>query len=174
MSLHKPMRKPKLILQKLLVALIVLSMFSLPTQVFAQDTGDGTDGSDGRAPDLFLPMLSDGSEESADMSAEAEAAYNNDYGDDDAAGKAIFFVADGLRQDMVEQLCWPSQRNAQYAHPAAQRRQGRRKRLADRGAAQHGRRLVQPGDGCLAGRARLDQQHLPHQRPAVDQPHRRL
>ena len=47
-------------------------------------------------------MLSDGSDESADMSAEAEAAYNNDYGDDDAASKAIFFVADGMRQDMVE------------------------------------------------------------------------
>jgi len=96
------MRRPKIILQKLLVALIILSMFSLPTQVFAQDTSDGADGSDGRAPDLFLPMLSDGTEESADMSAEAEAAYNNDYGDDDAARKAIFFVADGLRQDIVE------------------------------------------------------------------------
>ncbi len=109
MTLHKPMRRPKLMLQKLLVALIVLSMFSLPTQVFAQDTGDGTDGSDGRAPNIFLPMLSDGSVETADMSADAEAAYNNDDGDDDAASKAIFFVADGLRQDMVEK--YAAQRN---------------------------------------------------------------
>ena len=109
MTLHKPMRRPKLMLQKLLVALIVLSMFSLPTQAFAQDTGDGTDGSDGRAPNIFLPMLSDGSVESADMSADAEAAYNNDDGDDDAASKAIFFVADGLRQDMVEK--YAAQRN---------------------------------------------------------------
>ena len=109
MALQKPMRRPKLMLQKLLVALIVLSMFSLPTQVFAQDTGDGADGSDGRAPNLFLPMLSDGSDQAVDMSAEAEAAYNNDNGDDDAAEKAIFFVADGMRQDMVE--TYAAQRN---------------------------------------------------------------
>ena len=109
------------------------------------------------------------------MSAEAEAAYNNDDGDDDAASKAIFFVADGLRQDMVEK--YAGQRNVACRNMRTLLRNGVKaagRRLADRGAAQHGRRLVQPGDGCLAGRARLDQQHLPHQRPALQQPHRRL
>ncbi|MFN8469963.1 MAG: hypothetical protein U0X20_30695, partial [Caldilineaceae bacterium] len=84
-------------------------MLVLPAHVLAQDTGDDTDGSDGQSPNVFLPMLSDGSVESADMSADAEAAYNNDYGDDDAASKAIFFVADGMRQDMVEK--YAGQRN---------------------------------------------------------------
>ena len=43
---------------------------------------------------------------------------------------------------------------------------GVRPRPADAGAAEHGRRLVQPRDGRVAGRPRLDEQHVPHQRPA--------
>ena len=46
-------------------------------------------------------------------------------------------------------------------------RVGDRRRPADPGAAEHRRRLVQPRDRRLAGRPRLDQQHVPHQRPAV-------
>ena len=41
---------------------------------------------------------------------------------------------------------------------------GDRQRPADRGAAEHRCRLVQPGDRRLAGGHRLDQQHVPHQR----------
>ena len=48
------------------------------------------------------------------------------------------------------------------------------RRAADPGATQHRRRLVHPGNRRVARRARLDQQHLPHQRRAVRQPHRRL
>ncbi len=51
---------------------------------------------------------------------------------------------------------------------------GRRQRPADRGAAEHRRRLVQPRDRRLAGRDRFDQQHVPHQRPAVRQPDGRV
>ena len=58
---------------------------------------------------------------------------------------------------------------------------GERQRPAHPGAAEHGRRLVQPRHRCVAGRPRLDQQHLPHQRPAggrddtrVRRPHGRV
>ena len=43
---------------------------------------------------------------------------------------------------------------------------GERQRSADPGAAEHGRRLVQPRHWRVAGRPRLHEQHLPHQRPA--------
>ena len=46
----------------------------------------------------------------------------------------------------------------------AQGRLGHRRRPADPGAAEHRRRLVHPRDGRLAGRHRLDEQHVPHQR----------
>ena len=52
--------------------------------------------------------------------------------------------------------------------------EGLRQRPADPGAAQHRRRLVQPRDGRLAGRPRLDQQHVPHQRRHVRQQHLRV
>jgi hypothetical protein len=103
MSLQEPTRRSKLVLQKLLVALIVLSLLTLPAPVFAQDSGDGTDGSDGRPPDLFLPLVSqDGVGRAAEMTAEEEAANALVEASGEAKSKAIFFVADGLRQDLVE------------------------------------------------------------------------
>ena len=48
---------------------------------------------------------------------------------------------------------------------------GDRQWATDRGAAEYRCRLVQPGHGCVAGRPRLHEQHLPHQRPAVCEPH---
>ena len=73
---------------------------------------------------------------------------------------AVFFAADGLRQDLVERYAdqgvLPTMRsflrNGTYAS---------RQRPADPGAAEHRRRLVHAGDRRLAGRARLDQQHVP-------------
>ena len=55
-----------------------------------------------------------------------------------------------------------------------ERHVGPGQRPADPGAAEHRRRLVHPGDRRLAGRPRLDEQHVPHQRPAVRQPHGRV
>ena len=49
---------------------------------------------------------------------------------------------------------------------------GVRQRPADPGAAEHRRGLVHAGHRRVAGRPRLDQQHVPHQRPAVRQPDR--
>ena len=83
---------------------------------------------------------------------------------------AVFFAADGMRQDLVAKYA------AQGLMPTMstflkQRDVGDRQRAADPGAAEHRRRLVQPRDGRLAGRPRLDEQHVPHQRPAVREPH---
>ena len=54
-----------------------------------------------------------------------------------------------------------------------ERHVGERQRAAHPGAAEHGRRLVQPRDRRVAGRPRLHQQHVPHQRPAVRRTARR-
>ena len=75
--------------------------------------------------------------------------------------KAIFFAADGMRPDLVER----------YADAGAM---DTMEDLLDDGVqrperpqagvpAEHRRRLVHARDGHLAGRARLDQQHLPPQ-----------
>ena len=48
-----------------------------------------------------------------------------------------------------------------------ERHLGRGQRPADPGAAEYGRRLVHARDRRVAGRPRLDQQHVPHERPAV-------
>ncbi len=51
-------------------------------------------------------------------------------------------------------------------------RVGVRWRAPDPGAAEHRGGLVQPRDRSLARRDRVHEQHVPHQRPAVRQPHR--
>ncbi len=99
MSLHKSLHRPKLILQKLSVVLIILSLFSLPAAVFAQDTGDSTDG---KQPNLFLPLVTDKAPQ-VDVAAEKDAATLQDAGAE-AKSKAIFFVSDGMRQDLVERF----------------------------------------------------------------------
>ena len=53
--------------------------------------------------------------------------------------------------------------------PQGCHRQGQRP--ADPGAAEHRRRLVHAGHRRLARHGRVDEQHVPHQRPAVRQPH---
>ena len=58
-------------------------------------------------------------------------------------------------------------RRARLPRPAAPRRHGVRQRPADPGAAEHRRRLVHADHRRVAGRPRLDQQHVPRQRPAV-------
>ena len=80
--------------------------------------------------------------------------------------KAVFFAADGLRQDIVAKYAGAGPPAHDGLLPQG-RHEGRRRRPADRGAAEYGRRLVQPRHRCVAGRPRLDQQHVPHQRPAV-------
>ena len=65
-------------------------------------------------------------------------------------------------------------RDADDAAVPAQRASAPRQRPADPGAAEHRRRLVHAGDRRLAGRARLDQQHVPQERRPVRQPHRGL
>ena len=83
------------------------------------------------------------------------------HGDD--TGKLLFFASDGLRQDAVEEYAddgdTPGFRELlrKGTHASGQR-------PADPGAAEHRRRLVHARDRRLAGRPRLDQQHVPHQR----------
>ena len=55
------------------------------------------------------------------------------------------------------------------ARPQGCHRQGQRP--PDAGAAEHRRRLVHADHRRLAGHGRVDEQHVPHQRPAVRQPH---
>ena len=64
-------------------------------------------------------------------------------------------------------------RHARLPRAAAARHVRVRQRPADAGAAEHRRRLVHARDRRVAGRARLDQQHVPHQRRAVRQLDRR-
>ena len=91
----------------------------------------------------------------------------------DKGESLIFFASDGLVQnrvaDYVAQGLLPT-----FRRPHEEGRHRERQRPADPGAAEHGRGLVQPGDRRVAGRARLDQQHLPHQRRAIRQPHGRV
>ena len=54
---------------------------------------------------------------------------------------------------------------------AQERHVSQRQRAPDRGAAEHGRGLVQPRYRCVARRPRVDQQHVPHQRRHVRQQH---
>ena len=89
----------------------------------------------------------------------------HDNGRDD---KLLFFASDGLRQDAVEQYA------RQGVVPGFRDllRNGARASgngLLTQAPPEHGRRLVHADHGRLAGRPRLDQQHLPRQRPAVRQ-----
>ena len=81
-------------------------------------------------------------------------------------GKAVFFAADGMRQDLV----------AKYAAAGLMPTMGAflkngtsaaRQRSADPGAAEHRRRLVHARDRRLAGRPRLHEQHVPQERRRV-------
>ena len=58
-------------------------------------------------------------------------------------------------------------RHADHAPVPPERRIRIRRRIADPGPAEHRRRLVHAGDRRVAGRPRIDQQHVPHQRPAL-------
>ncbi len=86
--------------------------------------------------------------------------------------KAVFFAADGMRQDLVEKYAdaglMPTMREF-LRHGASATGGG----LLTAGAAEHRRRLVHPRDRRVAGRPRLDQQHVPHQRTAVRRTGRR-
>ena len=100
----------------------------------------------------FLPLVA------------ANAAPGKHDGGDE--GKLLFFASDGLRQDPV----------AKYAdkggvsglpRAAAAWRVRLRQRTSDPVAAEHRRRLVHARDRRVAGRARVDQQHVPRQRAGV-------
>ena len=65
-------------------------------------------------------------------------------------------------------------RGARLPPAAAPGRARLGRRPAHAGAAEHRRRLVHAGHGRVARRRRLDEQHLPRQRPALRQPHGRL
>ena len=97
----------------------------------------------------------------------AEAGgHGRGHGDGRDVDKLLFFASDGLRQDRGREVRRPGRR-ARLPRPAAPRREGVRQRPADPGAAQHRRRLVHARHRRVARRPRLDQQHVPHQRPAV-------
>ena len=79
------------------------------------------------------------------------------------SGKLLFFASDGMRQDAVERYA------ARASCPAsATLLRARRARVgprpADPGAAEHRRGLVHADHRRVAGRPRLDQQHVPRQR----------
>ena len=97
------------------------------------------------------------------VGAEANGGGHGHHGGGDDSGKLLFFASDGLRQDAVEKLR-RRRRRARLPRPAAHGAQRLRQRPADPGAAEHRRRLVHARDRRVAGRARLDQQHVPHQR----------
>ena len=78
---------------------------------------------------------------------------------------AVLFAADGLRQDIVARYAAQGLLPTMSRVPQ-ERNLGDRQRAADPGAAEHGRGLVQPRHRRLAGRPRLHEQHVPHQRPA--------
>ena len=87
--------------------------------------------------------------------------------------KLLFFAADGLRQDAVEK--YADQGGVPgFRELLRSGARGVRQRPAHPGAAEHRRRLVHARDRRVAGRARVDQQHLPRERPAVRQPHGRV
>ena len=70
---------------------------------------------------------------------------------------------------------WRATRTSAWSRvprPAAQGHTGLGSRPADPGAAQHRRGLVHARNRRLAGRPRLDQQHLPHQRRPLRRRHR--
>ena len=93
-------------------------------------------------------------------------------GDEDAP-RAIFFAADGMRPDLVDKYAAAGRDAHHDATSCASGVKG------DNGLhaglpAQHRRRLVHARDRHVAGRARLDEQHVPpHRRGQLQQPHER-
>ena len=89
-----------------------------------------------------------------------------------ASDSAVLFASDGMRQDLVEKYAaqglMPTMASF-LKHGASATGQ----RPADPGAAEHRRRLVHARDRRVAGRPRLDQQHVPHQRQPFANTHRR-
>ncbi len=123
MSLHEPLRTTQRtarpaarnrlhrLIPALLSALIIVGLLAAPAAVMAQDTGDGAANPGAAddaaaAPGLFLPLVTmdDGFNQFMRMTEEEEAAYALEPADANAKGKAIFFAADGMRQDIVEIL----------------------------------------------------------------------
>ncbi len=91
-------------------------------------------------------------------------AGHGHHGDD--SGKLLFFASDGLTQSKIEEF---ADDGVTPGLPgAAQARRVRvRPRPADAGAAEHRRGLVHAGHRRVAGRARLDEQHVPHRNGAT-------
>ena len=83
------------------------------------------------------------------------------HGDD--SGKLLFFASDGLRQDARRGVRRDGDTPG-FRELLQQGHEGLGQRPADPGAAEHRRRLVHARDRRVAGRPRLDQQHVPHQR----------
>ena len=81
--------------------------------------------------------------------------------------KAVFFVADGLRQDIVAKYADAGLVPDDGLVPQEGTSCAPDNGLLTQAPPNTGRRLVQPRDRRLAGRDRLDQQHVPHQRGAV-------
>lgn len=106
MDLHEPLRKARLGLHTLTVALIIVGLLAVPSGAYAQDSANGGNSGDGTAPGVFLPLVSsdDGMSQFLRMSPQEEAAYAAQEPSEEAKGKAIFFASDGMRQDIVERL----------------------------------------------------------------------
>ena len=110
MTLHEPRRttQPRFLsfLHRLAVALIIVGLVGMPSAVIAQDGGSDVPDDGAAAPGLFLPFVTadNGMGQFMRMSPEEEEAYALEEASADAKGKAIFFAADGLRQDIVEYL----------------------------------------------------------------------
>ena len=99
----------------------------------------------------------------AAVAAPVSAKQKPPKGPDD---NAVFFASDGMRQDLVAKYAGQGVMPTMKRVPQEGHVRGER-RPPDPGAAQHGRRLVQPGDRRVAGRPRLHQQHVLHRRPGV-------
>ena len=78
--------------------------------------------------------------------------------------KVILFASDGMRQDLIQKYASVMPTMAEFLKKGTFR-DG--ERPADTSAAEHRCRVVLACNGRMAGRARVDEQHVPHQRAAV-------
>ena len=106
------------------------------------------------------------------VGAEAsKTGWHHGHHGDDESGKLLFFASDGLVQNRVEEFADDGDTPG-FRELLTQGHAGFGQRPADPGAAEHRRGLVHAGHRRMAGRPRLDQQHVPHQRRAQRVRHR--
>ena len=108
MTLHEPIRsaRPRLLslMHRLFVALIIGGLLGLPSAVMPFAVMAQTSPAD--APGVYLPIVTadNAMRQFMQMTPAEEEAFANEEVSAEAKGKAIFFAADGMRQDIVESL----------------------------------------------------------------------